>query len=420
MGVTIRKRAGQWYVFLNYKGRRKAKCVGSSRQLAEQVRRQIEAKLALGDIEFLAEEHPQMPSLADYADRWIKQYAELNCKPSTVYGYKQVLNERIKPVLGTLSLNRVTRDRMKEFLADLSSSGLSRNTMRNTICVIRGMFNHALEDGLVDNNPAAKLGRFAKSDKPNFQATALTPDEAEEFLKATQAICPDYYPLFLTALRGGLRRGELVALRWGDIQFGADESDSNRYILVQRNYVCRKFTTPKSKKSRRVDMSRQLRQVLLESRDQRLLAAFGHGTTTISDELVFLAPEGGVLDPDNLIKRYFLPAVEFAGLRRFRFHDLRHTFGSLLIQNGASLAYVKEQMGHSSIQVTVDTYGHLIPGANVNWVDSLDAKTTPQQSATQTQPPGRDENAYASQVVDGFGGGGWTRTNDLGIMRPSL
>ena len=72
-----------------------------------------------------------------------------------------------------------------------------------------------------------------------------------------------------------------------------------------------------------------------------------------------------MIKPDNIVPRYMEPALEKAGLRRFRFHDLRHTFGSLLIQDGASLAYVKEQMGHSSIQITVDTYGHLIPGADL-------------------------------------------------------
>ena len=112
-----------------------------------------------------------------------------------------------------------------------------------------------------------------------------------------------------------------------------------------------------------------------------------------------------------------------AGIRKIRLHDLRHTFGSLLIQNGASIVYVKEQMGHSSIQVTVDIYGHLIPGANVSFVDALDVmpeKTSPQQSATPAQPAeviGEDDTL---QVVEEFGGGGWTRTNDLRIMRPSL
>ena len=72
-----------------------------------------------------------------------------------------------------------------------------------------------------------------------------------------------------------------------------------------------------------------------------------------------------MLDPDNLVHYYFLPALERAGLRKIRFHDLRHTFGSLLIQDGASLTYVKEQMGHSSIQVTVDVYGHMVHGADI-------------------------------------------------------
>jgi len=114
------------------------------------------------------------------------------------------------------------------------------------------------------------------------------------------------------------------------------------------------------------------------------------GKTSIADELVFPSQAGTVIKPDNIVPRYMEPALEKAGLRRFRFHDLRHTFGSLLIQDGASLAYVKEQMGHSSIQITVDTYGHLIPGADIAWVDRLDSKTTKQQNATQAQPRRND------------------------------
>jgi len=94
------------------------------------------------------------------------------------------------------------------------------------------------------------------------------------------------------------------------------------------------------------------------------------------------------------------PALEKAGLRRFRFHDLRHTFGSLLIQDGASLAYVKEQMGHSSIQITVDTYGHLIPGADIAWVDRLDAKATPRQNATPAQQDGSGSRQESTEVIE--------------------
>ena len=115
-------------------------------------------------------------------------------------------------------------------------------------------------------------------------------------------------------------------------------------------------------------MSKQLRAVLLELREQRLLDAMLKGDIPIAEDLVFPSLSGGVLDPANLHKRVLLPAIQYAGLRHFRIHDLRHTFASLLIQDGASLAYVKEQLGHSTIAVTVDLYGHLVPGANIGFV----------------------------------------------------
>jgi len=213
-------------------------------------------------------------------------------------------------------------------------------------------------------------------------------------------------------------------VRWGDIQFGRDEQDANRFIVVEHNYVRREHTTTKSKKSRRVDLSRELRRTLIGLRDKRLLDAFLKGKNDISDELVFLSPDGGILDPDNLYHRYFRPVLSKAGLRKIRLHDLRHTFGSLLIQSGASIVYVKEQMGHSSIQITVDTYGHLIPGANVSFVDRLDMdeknRESHQQNATQAQPALERGTAIPSELIDLIGGGGRTRTYDLRIMRPSL
>jgi integrase len=83
--------------------------------------------------------------------------------------------------------------------------------------------------------------------------------ETEKFLTAVNEICPEWHPFFLTALRAGLRKGELIALKWGDIQFGESAEDPNRYMLVQRNHSLGRFTSPKSNKSRRVDLSRQLR-----------------------------------------------------------------------------------------------------------------------------------------------------------------
>jgi|HubBroStandDraft_6_1064221.scaffolds.fasta_scaffold132608_1 integrase len=226
----------------------------------------------------------------------------------------------------------------------------------------------------------------------------MTREEAQRFLESSKALRPDRYPLFLTALRSGLRLGELIALQWDDIQFGQSGGDSNRYILVRRNYNHREFTTPKSNKPRRVDMSRDLRRVLADLRDAATLKAFERGEPEIPG-LVFPSTTGSTLNGVNVYHRDFLPCVKAAGLRRITFHALRHSYASHLIQFGASLSYVKEQMGHSSIQVTADIYGHLVPGAEIAWADRLDTETTPQLSATQLQPAETDVDADALEPL---------------------
>ncbi len=427
MGVTVRKKNGSWYVFVNHQGQRRAKCVGDSRAAALQVKRALEAKLSLGDVGVFEEAEPLMPTFGDYADLWMKDYARMECKSSTADGYESVLNQYLRPKFSTRRLKEIKRDDVKKLIGDLIEKGLSRSTVRNAVSVVRGIFNQAIEDGILEANPAVRLGRFTRTAKTTeVKGVALTVDEVDKFLEAAKEVCPEYRTLFLLAVRAGLRRGELVALQFGDIEFGSSDKDPNRFILVQHNYVRREHTSTKSRKTRRVDMSRELRRELIKLRDARLQAVALEGRTDISGELVFASPDGCILDPDNLYHRYFVPVLKKSEIRKIRLHDLRHTFGSLLLQNGAGIVYVKDQMGHSSIQVTVDTYGHLIPGANVSFVDRLDHKSTtktnrpPQQSATPAQPRDKEATVIPAYVIDFIGGGGQTRTADLRVMSPSL
>ena len=147
MGVKIKKRGGKWYVFVNYHGRRKAKCIGSTRQLAEQVKRQLEAKLALGDFGFLGQDEKQAPLFRDYAKNWLSGYVELECKPSTAYSYAQLLRLHVTPRFGDRRLAEITRDDVKQFLSDLSQATrfvkeievprFSKNTLRLVVCALR-------------------------------------------------------------------------------------------------------------------------------------------------------------------------------------------------------------------------------------------------------------------------------------------
>ena len=418
MGVKVKKRNGAWWIFINFRGHRKAKKIGT-REAAEEVRRQIEARLALGNFQIFEQESE--PSTFDaYAARWIREHANLHCKPSTIRSYSGVLDLYLLPRFKGMRLDRLSRDAIKNMFVELAEQNLSAGTLKNVLIVLRSLLNGAIEDKIITTNPAAKLGRFIPKDEDRFEVSPLTQDELQKFLNATQRTCPDQYPLFLTLARTGMRVGEVVALKWGDVQFGEDENDRNRFIFVRRNWVAKKYGKPKSGKERRVDLSRQLRRVLLDLRDQRSLKAYLAGQTSIADELVFPSEAGTPLDGSNVYSRYFLPAVEASGLRHFRIHDLRHGFASLLIQDGASLAYVRDQLGHSSIQVTVDLYGHLVPSANIAWVDRLDTETSQQQNATPAQLHEGEESGETLEVVDNTGGPGQSRTADLRFRKPLL
>ncbi len=137
-----------------------------------------------------------------------------------------------------------------------------------------------------------------------------------------------------------------------------------------------------------LELTRTLKDLLLE----RQVNAGAQGTAVLP--WVFCNESGGLLHPHNLRDRVFYGLLEKAKLRQVRFHDLRHTFASLLLQQGETPVYVKEQMGHSSIQVTVDLYGHLIPGGNKQAVDRLDTPVEELQPATPAQPP----HAYPGPV----------------------
>ena len=130
MGVKIKKRGSKWYVYVNYHGKRKNKCVGT-REAAERVRREVEARLALGDLKFLDEGDQQVPIFKDYARQWLSSYAELECKVSTARSYEQLLRLHVTPRFGEKRLTEIRRDEVKLFLSQLSQA--TRVVKENTI-----------------------------------------------------------------------------------------------------------------------------------------------------------------------------------------------------------------------------------------------------------------------------------------------
>src|ERR1051326_6684677 len=156
MGITIRKKGRKWYLFVNYYGRRKAKCVGT-RAAAEEVKRQLEAKFALGDVGFMKE--ASSATFETYATRWLDQQAKLELKRSTYRSYEQLLRIHVTPAFGQRRLSEITREQVKKFVAELSRAikpalsenepsrpRFSRNSMRLIVGALRSVKNAAVED----------------------------------------------------------------------------------------------------------------------------------------------------------------------------------------------------------------------------------------------------------------------------------
>lgn len=304
MSVRIRKRKGAWWIFICYHGKRKAKRIGT-REAAETVKREIEARLALGDFGVFGADKREMPTFGEYATRWRKEHVDTHCKPSSAVKHEQVLRLYLLPKFSNRGLDEISRGDLKGLLADLLGgrkpdrsthadtntvrqyrreiadgtfdevatradvaegklkSGelqmllrecrkLSRNSIRLILATARVIFNHAIEDGLIESNPAAKRDRFAKTQKHDFSAVPLTREEAEALLESAKEFCPRYYPLFLTALRTGLRRGELVALKWGDIQFGP--ASETRTVTSSCNAIMFMASSPRQKAKSRAGL----------------------------------------------------------------------------------------------------------------------------------------------------------------------
>ena len=185
---------------------------------------------------------------------------------------------------------------------------------------------------------------------------------------------PQYYAYFLCLARTGMREGEALGLHWDDLQFGQDANDSHRFVHIQRTYdpVHRLFNTPKNGKSRRVDMSQELRTALQEFKNRRFDAVILQGKTTISP-VIFCSASGRPWAPVRLYAIH-RRICTLAGLRVNRIHDLRHSYATIqLYEYHAPIQYVSEQLGHSSIKITVDTYGHPRQGTSIALADQLDS-----------------------------------------------
>ena len=337
---AIRKRGKQYAIrYYDATGKRRWETIGPNLQEARQVladrmweRRNGKFRLSRPKI-----------TVAAFVTKWQEDYLAVQqqlgrLKPSTASSYQSNLAKHILPFFGAMPLRDVTLPHVREFIKTLLGKQLAAKTIGNVILILKQMFKHAVQWGHLDSNPVQYIELPRGEDK---EMDILTPAEIRRLLEAQEE---PLKTLLLTATLTGMRQGELFGLQWGDIDF-----DGHR-IHVRRSLWHGELGTPKSRRSRRViDMAPTLEAAL------HRLSAERHS------DFVFCSRDGTPMDADNFRHRDFPRALRRAGLRHVRFHDLRHTYTSLLIAQGAHPKYIQVQLGHASIQTTLDRYGHLMP-----------------------------------------------------------
>ncbi len=278
-------------------------------------------------------------TFADAAAEFLR-YAEQDraCKPSTVRDYRSNLNAHLLPAFGSARLEEITPAAIDRWRGSLTA--LSNRTKNKLLVVMHGVFRRAQHVWGLPVNPVASVEKHPQRSSGDLQV--FSPEEVWVLVRS--AASEQDAAIFLTAAFTGLRRGELLALRWRDVDF------TGSAIRVRASYAGGRLTTPKSGKVRSVPMAPEV---------AKALAALGQRWDFVAgDDLVFCGEAGGYLDGSALRRRY-AEALKRAGLRPLRFHDLRHVFGTRMIAK-ADIRRVQEWMGHADVQTTM-RYLHYAP-----------------------------------------------------------
>jgi integrase len=344
--------------------RRRWKAAGRSKKDAEKLLTRHLSELHQGVFRDI-----KATGFSEFADQWLQDFAATRVKISTHRSYKGLLEYHLKPFFKNYLLSQIEARDIQRFVSSKANCKdedhkLSGRSVNYLLMVLKMMFKCAKQWRLLRENPAEGISRVRQEQQ---EMDFLRPNEIVALLKHSEE---PYRTLFLTAILTGMRRGELLGLQWGDINW------IDNLIYVRRSLYWRlrsetendsprwHFSSPKSVKSiRTIVMSPKLREALQIHRINGAISP---------QDLVFCSSEGTPMDPDNMVKQQFQPALTFAELRRIRFHDLRHTYTTLLIAQGAHAKFIQSQLGHASIQTTLDRYGHLMPQMHIGVGEKLD------------------------------------------------
>ncbi len=333
--ASIFKRANTYYISYYVNGKRKKKAIGKSKKVAEIAVKDIEVKIAKNEIGIVEKDADIKKFTKEYLE-----YSASNKAKETFRRDRIILNSIFLPRVQVNKLSKITPQMLEKYKAKRLES-VKKITVNRDLITIKAMLNKAVEWGYLDKSPAEriKLFRIRSDPRPRF----LNKEEIEKLL---HSCTKGLFPFVYTALNTGMRKSELIHLRWQDIDL------DNREITV----CSRQDWQSKSGKSRTIGINDNLFRFLKKYKHQK-------------SEYVFCTKDGNLLV--NNLNRRFRNAAKRAGLTGVCIHTLRHTFASRLIMRGVPLVTVSKLLGHAEIKTTM-IYAHLSPQHLNEAVNQLD------------------------------------------------
>ncbi|WBL16339.1 site-specific integrase [Sutcliffiella sp. NC1] len=343
------------------KGRRKQK-----KKSGFKTEREAKKELRLAEAELIKGTYvePSKMLYEKYLDDWFKTKRK-SLGIQTIEVYESHLKNYIKPFLGSTPLLSLKTIHVDNFINHMHEKGYTPSTIKKSINIIKSSLEHAIDTELLSKN-VAKKATLPKEKKKEMEVWSK--QEVQTFLKVAKG--DRLYALFYLALTTGMRQGELLGLRWKDIDLDNQLLRVNQVLAHNGKDIISEAKTEKS--NRTVELGESTISVLKAHRKQLLQEKLLQGKGYQDNDLVFCTPLGTPLNSSNIRSRNFNGLIKQAGLKKIRFHDLRHTCATLLLSEGVNVKIISEMLGHSNIKITLDTYSHVLPTMQKEAVNKLE------------------------------------------------
>ncbi len=373
-----------WRVVINWKGRRKEKRFGNRRnseKLAQQFAEQVNHLINVGDPWMLTsaidekKEEPKKKEITveEYAKQWLADI-EPNLKPATHLSYSQSTEKHIIPEIGSVALVDIDYKLLKTFITKKIAEGYSKNSTRIMIATLSSLLSEASRDGLIRSNPTHSVGRLLAGVR--MVKDEVDPFTMEEFEKLELAALQRrevYRDLIAFLFRTGARIGEALVVQFGDINWESEEVRIQRAISCNPRLKGKVGLTKSEYGMRDIDLSPEALD-MLQRRKREYLEQTLKDPNLNPKGLIFANNVGKRLDYARFCS-FFSNLQLSAGLRHRTIHDLRHSFGSILLSSGAPIGYVAKQMGHAKATTTLRYYSKWMPKEGESYTSILDRKT---------------------------------------------